>query len=158
MRERFEDYENRVTGHAESQITVSSAATSSSLPQEPAADRTGPVHHSQLLEPMDGDCHIRSVRHPETSLKAAVADGQTREHDGREQVDDPVNSAAFHPADLQDSQASTISALAYEARLHAFQTILENVSGKTGREIGLLSTTDNHSRMDPELYTVWSEP
>lgn len=44
-----------------------------------------------------------------------------------------------------------MSDMALEARLQAFQAILEHAKGKASMEIGLLSTRDNHSSLDEEL-------
>lgn len=54
--------------------------------------------------------------------------------------------------DLQDSQASRTSAHAYETRLRAFQTARANMEcdGIWGI-IGLISTSDHHSIVEPEL-------
>ncbi|KAI0376454.1 Metallo-hydrolase/oxidoreductase [Hypomontagnella monticulosa] len=53
---------------------------------------------------------------------------------------------------LQDSQASVISDRAYEARQHAFYAAMANMEGKgPWRSIHLISTTDNHSTIEPEL-------
>ncbi|KAK4187205.1 protein artemis [Podospora australis] len=52
---------------------------------------------------------------------------------------------------LQNSQESSISDSALKARRIAFQTILDNARFNSGGQLGLLSTTDNHSRLDKEL-------
>ncbi len=53
--------------------------------------------------------------------------------------------------DLSGSQGSVLSLCAYEARSNAFRAILENAAGNDGGEIGLICTTDNHSKLEPEL-------
>ncbi|KAI0133730.1 hypothetical protein BJ170DRAFT_715874 [Xylariales sp. AK1849] len=50
-----------------------------------------------------------------------------------------------------DSQASALSARAYETRQRAFRTADENGEGRNWGSINLLSTTDHHSSMDEEL-------
>jgi DNA cross-link repair 1C protein len=58
----------------------------------------------------------------------------------------------FRALDLQmDSQASTLTERAYETRLDAFRTTVQNNEGAEWRPIGLISTTDNHSKLDEEL-------
>ncbi|KAI1371098.1 Metallo-hydrolase/oxidoreductase [Hypoxylon crocopeplum] len=53
---------------------------------------------------------------------------------------------------LQDSQASTISDHAYETRLRAFRVAQANMEGNgTWDVISLISTTDHHSTVEPEL-------
>ncbi|KAI0836416.1 hypothetical protein F5Y06DRAFT_288613 [Hypoxylon sp. FL0890] len=53
---------------------------------------------------------------------------------------------------LQDSQESNISDHAYETRLRAFQAARANMEGDgPWRTINLISTTDNHSTLEPEL-------
>ncbi|KAI1798803.1 Metallo-hydrolase/oxidoreductase [Daldinia bambusicola] len=52
----------------------------------------------------------------------------------------------------QDSQTSTISAYKYETRLQAFLAACANMEGNgVWNAISLISTTDNHSTIDPEL-------
>ncbi|KAI2768239.1 Metallo-hydrolase/oxidoreductase [Daldinia loculata] len=53
---------------------------------------------------------------------------------------------------IQDSQGSEISDYAYETRLRAFRAALANMKDDgTWRIINLISTTDNHSTIEPEL-------
>ncbi|KAK6956629.1 hypothetical protein Daesc_001908 [Daldinia eschscholtzii] len=52
----------------------------------------------------------------------------------------------------QSSQTSKISDYTYETRLRAFQVALANMEGTgTWNTINLISTTDNHSTIEPEL-------
>ncbi|OTA95572.1 hypothetical protein M434DRAFT_393633 [Hypoxylon sp. CO27-5] len=52
----------------------------------------------------------------------------------------------------QDSQASKLSAHAYETRLRAFQAARANMEGNgPWNSINLISTTDNHSTLEPDL-------
>ena len=54
--------------------------------------------------------------------------------------------------DLQDdSQASSLSASAYEARLRAFRAARDIVDSGEWNAIGLLSTTDHHTILEEEL-------
>ncbi|KAI1458169.1 Metallo-hydrolase/oxidoreductase [Annulohypoxylon moriforme] len=53
---------------------------------------------------------------------------------------------------LDDSQASTLSDHAYNTRLRAFRAAQANMEGNgLWNTINLISTTDNHSTLDPEL-------
>ncbi|KAI0844627.1 Metallo-hydrolase/oxidoreductase [Daldinia vernicosa] len=53
---------------------------------------------------------------------------------------------------LQGSQGSEISDYSYETRLRAYQAARANMKGDGAwRTINLISTTDNHSTVDPEL-------
>ncbi|KAL7622441.1 hypothetical protein AAE478_007946 [Parahypoxylon ruwenzoriense] len=56
-------------------------------------------------------------------------------------------------SNAEASQASAISAYAYETRLRAFLTAQSNIEndGDTWGAINLISTTDNHSTIEPEL-------
>ncbi|AEO58918.1 hypothetical protein MYCTH_52175 [Thermothelomyces thermophilus ATCC 42464] len=59
--------------------------------------------------------------------------------------------ADVDPTSLQDSQDSTLSDFALDTRLQAFRTVLDNAKGRVGGEVRLLSTTDHHSTIEPEL-------
>ncbi|OTB01866.1 hypothetical protein M426DRAFT_323097 [Hypoxylon sp. CI-4A] len=73
-------------------------------------------------------------------------------------INDQTNDVASVTEDdedeinLQDSQASTLSAYAYDTRLRAFQAMQANLEDNgTWNTISLISTTDNHSTIEPEL-------
>ncbi len=68
-----------------------------------------------------------------------------------EPVDEAAELTGMDPTSLWDSQDSMMSELALETRFHAFRSMLENAQGKAGGEIGLLSTTDNHSKLEEEF-------
>jgi DNA cross-link repair 1C protein len=62
-----------------------------------------------------------------------------------------LGSDFSHNGCHEDSQASVLSAHAFEARTTAFQTMVDNMRENAGGPIGLISTTDNHSELDVEL-------
>lgn len=55
------------------------------------------------------------------------------------------------PTPLGDSQASTISDQAYEARHRAFDAANVNINGEEWGTIALISTADNHTTLDKDL-------
>ncbi len=68
-----------------------------------------------------------------------------------EPIDEAEELAGMDPTTLWDSQDSVMSELALDIRFHAFRSMLVNAQGKVGGEIGLLSTTDNHSKLEFEF-------
>ncbi len=68
-----------------------------------------------------------------------------------EPIDEAAELTGMDPTTLWDSQDSVMSELALDTRFHAFQSMLVNAKGKVGGEIGLLSTTDNHSKLEHEF-------
>jgi hypothetical protein len=156
MRERFAGHEQHAIENAESQVTVTSAGTFQPVSPVPMDDPIS-FHHSQLLEMTDADCQEQSVPNPTSQLhsaESAIPDLQSQNSEWCEPIDDSEGLEEFNSTCLRDSQDSTVSDLALDTRSRAFQAILENAKGKAGWEIGLLSTTDNHSKLDEELtYT-----
>jgi hypothetical protein len=153
MIQRFGANEHNAVSNIDSQLTVSSTSHAAQLSQD-SANEPGPARHSQLLTSTSGDCqpHVVVNTEPDTQIVELGPDGlQTQKSEGYELVDNAAGLEGFGPTCLLDSQDSTISEMALETRFHAFQSILENAKGKAGRQIGLLSTTDNHSTLETEL-------
>jgi hypothetical protein len=53
--------------------------------------------------------------------------------------------------DDDDSQATEVSEQALELRMSAFEAMLGNVKAADWRQIGLISTDDNHTKEEEEL-------
>lgn len=123
----------------DSQVTVASAATLS--------QQHSPVSRGELLPASDS----QPLWIAETAAATSTTAPQPPDSDDCIRVYEPPTLKEVDPASLQDSQESTVSALALETRANAFQAILASAKGKIGLEIGLLSTTDNHSKLDEEL-------
>ncbi|GAB1315854.1 DNA repair metallo-beta-lactamase domain-containing protein [Madurella fahalii] len=138
MRERFGDQQNRTMGEVDSQVSVASAVTL--------------LYHSPapLDEPVPTRCDQRSPI-AETSAEDVIIDTRTPDSDDCMHTYESTGLNDVDPTRLRDSQESTISAQALEIRLTAFQAVLANAQGRAGVEIGLLSTTDNHSKLDEDL-------
>ncbi|KAK0641007.1 beta-lactamase-like protein [Cercophora newfieldiana] len=120
----------------ESQVTTASASSSLpySLPNgsQPFVDGT-----------------IQSIANiPSQVMDQGEADVQMQEEDSF--VESPMIEESYL-ACFEDSQQSELSEMGYEARLNAFRAAINNSSNGTYREISLLSTTDNHSKPEPEL-------
>jgi hypothetical protein len=149
MRQRFGDNELNAVSNIDSQLTVSSASHVAQLSQA-SVNEPAPARQSQLLTSTSGDCQPQVV--VDTELDGNMMEGfQTQSSEEYEPVDNTANLEGFDPTSLRNSQDSTISEMALETRFHAFQAILENAKGKAGGQIGLLSTTDNHSTLETEL-------
>lgn len=143
MRERYADYVRNA--NAESQVTVTSA---NSVPcPSPAPDRDTTSSQSQLSAMPNTDGQSQSVSH---TAEPAVPEAQSQYSEGDEPMTESGDLDGLDPTSLY-SQDSSVSDLALDARFAAFQAILENARDRTGWEIGLLSTTDNHARMDEDL-------
>ncbi|KAH6842974.1 beta-lactamase-like protein [Chaetomium sp. MPI-CAGE-AT-0009] len=152
MRERFGHHDNAILS-LESQVTVSSVSNVAGLsqvsPNEPMLD-----DHSQLLVSSDRGWHLQSAPSPELgvqTIEVEVHEPQAWDVEIAEPIDGFATLENFNPSGLIDSQDSTVSELALETRLQAFQTVLDKAKGKPRREIGLISTTDNHSTLEEEL-------
>ena len=172
IKERFGGYGTNEVNNIDSQVTVASASSVTHLSQA-SASGFAPTHPSQSLMPADESCQLQLA--PDTELDLEEVDGwDTRspppfeicepidEVDGwntrtpppfeiREPVDEAAELTGMDPTSLWDSQDSVMSELALETRFHAFRSMLKNAQGKAGGEIGLLSTTDNHSKLEEEF-------
>lgn len=150
MRERFRHQNNEIP-NLESQATVSSASNDARLSQG-CANEPVPDHHSQPLASTQ-DYHRGSALSPELGAQPIEIEAHEQVWDLEvvESTDEFAALENFDPAGLMDSQDSTISELALETRLQAFQAILDKARGRAGGEIGLISTTDNHSKLEQEL-------
>jgi hypothetical protein len=144
MREQFGTRQNRVASDIDSQVTVASAATTT---------------HRSLVpeEPLSAPC---SQSYPILGgFTEPPVDSQIRDSGDCGPEDGSAGFVEVDPARLRDSQGSAISDLALETRMNAFEAVLANAfeavlanaQGKANFEIGLLSTTDNHSKLDEEL-------
>ncbi|KAK4149680.1 beta-lactamase-like protein [Chaetomidium leptoderma] len=154
MRERFRDHENNVAGNTDSQVTASSAANVAHLSQNSANEPIS-ARHSQLLPSVDGDREPQALPdHDPWAMDAELQAPQTEDSEGYEAIHESVSLESFDPITLQDSQDSTISEFAFETRLHAFRTVLASAKGSVGGGVALLSTTDNHSRLEDDLAYV----
>lgn len=172
IKERFGGYGTNEVNNIDSQVTVASASSVTHLSQA-SASGFAPAHPSQSLMPADESCQLQLA--PNIELDLEEVDGwDTRtpppfeicepinEVDGWDtrtpppfEISEPIDEAAeltgMDPTTLWDSQDSVMSELALETRFHAFRSMLENAQGKAGGEIGLLSTTDNHSKLEDEF-------
>jgi hypothetical protein len=149
MKERFRHHENNAITSLESQVTASSAGNDARLSQ---VSLNG--HVPDPLTTSDRDYHPELAPSPELGVQTIGLEAdepQAWDIDITESIDDLVALENFDPEGLIDSQNSTISEMALETRLQAFQTVLDKAKGKTGGEIGLISTTDNHSKLEEEL-------
>ena len=172
IKHRFGGYGTNEVNNIDSQVTVASASSVTHLSQA-SASGFAPAHPSQSLMPADESCQLQLA--PDIELDLEEVDGwDTRrpppfeicepidEMDGWDtrtprpfEICEPVDEAAertgMDPTTLWDSQDSAMSELAVETRFHAFRSMLENAQGEAGGEIGLLSTTDNHSKLEHEF-------
>ncbi|KAI1141751.1 Metallo-hydrolase/oxidoreductase [Hypoxylon sp. FL0543] len=91
-------------------------------------------------------------RHCERKSPTLFSQGK-RSHDFfRLDQDESAESDDEEDLILQDSQAPRISDYAYETRLRAFQAARANMEGDgPWSTIDLISTTDNHSTLEPDL-------
>ncbi|KAI2628507.1 Metallo-hydrolase/oxidoreductase [Hypoxylon sp. NC1633] len=132
-REPLQPDENRSTPKAETMFTVRNAQ------QDPDATRSpGTQHTSQGEEPA-------------TSLQLPQ---RKRDYDSFRNDSDPTRAESDSEEDmiLQNSQASSISNYAYQTRLRAFRAAAANAEGGGAwQTISLISTTDHHSTVEPEL-------
>lgn len=148
MRERFPDHENAGGGNAESQATTTSARSFLRVSPHPMDDCFQPLPTSNLAS------EIQPVLDPVSGSQnpnLEVSGDYGRCSQPPQCAEDSALLEEFEPSNLQNSQDSTMSDMALEARLQAFQAILEHAKGKASMEIGLLSTRDNHSSLDEEL-------
>lgn len=153
MRERFGHCTNNANPSLESQITVSSASHDTRFSQDSVNDPASD-HHSQPLSLPTQEYHPGSAASPELGVQADEVEAhepQAWDLEMAEPIDELAALDSFHPTGLIDSQNPTISELALETRLQAFQALLKKAQGKAGAEIGLMSTTDNHSKLEEEL-------
>ncbi|KAI1099440.1 Metallo-hydrolase/oxidoreductase [Jackrogersella minutella] len=113
------------------------------LPSSPIISQ---ITLSQGLNPQSTQGGNKSPHSPPTQASK-------RDYDSfRNNEDANIESEDEEELTLQDSQASTISTQAYERRLRAFQAAQANINGDgVWNTINLISTTDNHSTMEPEL-------
>jgi hypothetical protein len=149
MGERFRHDENNAIPNLESQVTVSSASNDA-RPSQVSWNE----HVPDPLTSSDRDYRPESAHSPELGVQIieVEADGpQAWDLELAEPIDELATLGGFNPAGLMDSQDSTISELALETRLQAFRAVLDKAKGKTGGEIGLISTTDNHSKLEEDL-------
>lgn len=145
MRGRFGDYEhNVVVDNANSQSSATSVDT---LPSLSPAPTDGPSS-DRGLRSSAVDTNFQHQPHPVEAEYPAIQDRCSEDY--RTTVE-AMTGENPDTARFEDSQDSPLSALALETRMHAFQTMLDYVQGKTSEEITLISTTDNHSTLDEEL-------
>lgn len=102
----------------------------------------------------DADCQNGPAPNPILHVRAAdstIPSALSLDSEGDKPMDEARGAGEFDHASQRDSQDSAISDLALDTRRRAFQAVMENARNRTGWEIGLLSTTDNHSSVDNEL-------
>jgi DNA cross-link repair 1C protein len=153
MKERFRGQDNDVISNIDTQLTVSSASNAARLSQASATEHV-PACHSQLQISTNGDGQSEPPPDPASGLddlQVELCGSPTLGSETWVSIAAPVSLDEFEPVSLQDSQDSAISELAFDTRLQAFQTLLASARGMAGGEIGLLSTTDNHSKLEEEL-------
>jgi hypothetical protein len=68
-----------------------------------------------------------------------------------EEFEDSQEAGKEDSRDSQDSQASTISSHALEIRMRAFRTMLGTAKEDDREQLGLISTTANHSLEEKDL-------
>jgi len=112
-----------------------------------------PDHQSQTPTPLE-DNRRQSYLSPELGSRIV----ETENFRIAEPIEQRANSAGFDPTGFGGSQDSDLSEFALDTRLQAFQTVLDNAKGKIGGEVRLLSTTDNHSTLEPELGHAVTQP
>lgn len=153
MKERFKGQDNDVASNIDTQLTVSSASNVARLSQVSAHEHVSACH-SQLHISTDEDDQPERLPDPEPGLHnmdVGLCGSPILGCETWVSTAAPASINEFEPTSLQDSQDSAISELAFDTRLQAFQTLLGSARGKVGRGIGLLSTTDNHSKLEEEL-------
>ncbi|KAI0138993.1 beta-lactamase-like protein [Hypoxylon sp. NC0597] len=96
---------------------------------------------------------IEIVQEPNELPSSALPQQDKRDYDSfRRDQDTSIGSDDEDDLILQDSQASGLSDHAYETRLRAFQAARANMEGNgPWNSINLISTTDNHSTLEPDL-------
>ncbi|KAI5866068.1 Metallo-hydrolase/oxidoreductase [Durotheca rogersii] len=137
---------------------------STSAHPDASSQPTPPADSPAVDEPNDGSCTpaddgplAEDVSCPGPALtpettRSPPPPPSKRDHDAFLLDSQGAETDSYSDADLQDSQASALSAHAYETRLHAFLTARANVEGGGAwGTINLISTTDNHSVIEPEL-------
>jgi hypothetical protein len=153
MKERFKGQDNDMISNIDTQLTVSSTSNAARLSQASATEQV-PACPSQLHIPTDGDGHCVVLPDSAAGLHDIHVELCGSPILGSEtwvSIAAPASLNEFEPASLQDSQDSAISEFAFDTRVQAFQTLLASARGKAGGGIGLLSTTDNHSKLEEEL-------
>ncbi|KAI2464736.1 Metallo-hydrolase/oxidoreductase [Annulohypoxylon bovei var. microspora] len=126
--------------------TQPAAAPLPSSPSAPSANAPKP------RDPNDeGNTPTREANQPSSSpLQHSKRDFDSFQNDR------DINAESSSPSDgeliLEDSQATALSDHAYETRLRAFRAAQANMEGgDIWNTINLISTTDNHSTVEPEL-------
>lgn len=152
VRGRFGDRGNKEADDTGSQATLPSVISFDNLSQT-SVNGPVPTIPSSSLTPVGGDCQVSSVLDPGPGLDALDGNQMSQHQDAEmhEPIDETASLGEFDPTSLQDSQDSACSESALETRLHAFQAMLQTANGGFGGEIGLLSTTDNHSKEEAEF-------
>jgi hypothetical protein len=152
VRERFGDRGNKDLDDIGSQATLPSVISVDNLSQA-SANGLIPAGPSSSLTPAGGDCQPSAVLDPKLGLDMVDNNEISQHQDSEmyEHIDEAASIREFDPTSLRDSEDSACSELALETRLQAFQSMLEVANGGLGGEIGLLSTTDNHSKPEAEL-------
>ncbi|KAK4103240.1 hypothetical protein N658DRAFT_514742 [Parathielavia hyrcaniae] len=153
MRERFRDSVNNAVNNIDSQVTVSSANNAAHLSQASATEPEF-VRHVQEQPLTAGGRQPRVVDETEIDLHVVEIhpdNRQTQAFGGFDPIEGVGGLEGLDPTSLLDSQYSSLSETGFEARFQVFQASLENAQGRAGGQIGLLSTTDNHSTLEAEL-------
>ncbi|KAI1208228.1 Metallo-hydrolase/oxidoreductase [Annulohypoxylon truncatum] len=122
------------------------AAPLSSSPIIPPADDSEPHEFEEK-----GNGHAREIIQPSVSPpQSSKRDYNSFQSD--QQINLKSSLSSEGESILEDSQASALSNHAYETRLRAFRAAQANMEGDgPWNIIHLISTTDNHSTIDPEL-------
>lgn len=127
----------------ETQLT---AAPPSSSPIIPSIDTP--------TRPMSDD---KASAPPRETIQPSVSPPQSSKRDyesfqNEQQINAESCSSLEGESIFEDSQASALSKHAFETRLRAFRAAQANMDGEgPWNTINLISTTDNHSTLDPEL-------
>ncbi|KAK1759618.1 beta-lactamase-like protein [Echria macrotheca] len=133
----------------DSQATsMSSASSIPYVPQHPTNDEVGTQ-----------DDPISVVDEVDLQIEAELRAASQREDGASFQAQPPLaasedpgsQTAELDSVYMDDSQDSTLSDFAYHTRLSAFQKTLRDFKNNTGTELGLLSTTDGHSKLELDL-------
>jgi hypothetical protein len=153
MKERFKDQDNNMISNINTQLTVSSTNNAARFSQASATEQV-PACHSQLHISADEDGQSGALPDPVSGphdIHVELCGSPILGSEKWVSIAAPASLDEFEPARLRDSQDSAISEFAFDTRLQAFQTLLASARGKAGGEIGLLSTTDNHFKLEEEL-------
>ncbi|KAK3381510.1 beta-lactamase-like protein [Podospora didyma] len=141
------------------QVTAESQATTASQPSFCLAEPSDFLEGSSQEvtrppdEPMDDAEQDINPRSEDFSTEPQFISLQTKppEEYTHSPGKEPESTRDADIEYLRDPEDSELSQIALDARSSAFRAILGNARNNIGIEVGLLSTSDNHSELDLEL-------